>query len=235
MVNQVQAFSTVKMSSSEDVDSIQGSVITFKSVNYYINTQERCEMCSLPCLKKKRQTILSDLSGIFKPGMNAIMGPSGSGKSSLLDVLADRKDRGGLEGEILLNGQVQGSDFKYRVGYVVQDDLVCGSLTVRENLLFSANVRLPTNLTSQEKSTIVDDVIAQLGLEKCANATVGTDFKRGISGGERKRTNIGMELVLSPDVLFLDEPTTGHSLDESCLDISFVARFQVSIHRLRTT
>ena len=212
MANKIQTFSTVKLALSDEIDSVQGSVITFKSVNYDISTQERCEMCSLPCLKKRRKTILSDLSGIFKPGMNAIMGPSGSGKSSLLDILADRKDRQGLKGEILLNGQSQGSDFKYRVGYVVQDDIVCGSLTVRENLMFSANVRLSTKLTSKEKSTIVDDVIGQLGLEKCANSTVGSDFKRGISGGERKRTNIGMELVLSPDVLFFDEPTTGHQL-----------------------
>jgi len=149
------------------------------------------------------------LSGIFKVGMNAIMGPTGSGKSSLLDVLADRKDRRGLEGEILLNGQSLNGDFKYRVGYVVQDDIVSGALTVRENLMFSANVRLSTKLSSKAKIDIVNEVIMELGLEKCANTMIGTDFKRGVSGGERKRTNIGMELVLSPLVLFLDEPTTG--------------------------
>ena len=130
-------------------------------------------------------------------------------KSSLLDLLADRKDRKGFNGEILLNGQLRDKTYKYRVGYVVQDDIVSGTLTVQENLMFSANVRLSTQLSFQSKMDIVNEVIAQLGLEKCADTMVGTDFKRGVSGGERKRTNIGMELVLSPLVLFLDEPTTG--------------------------
>ncbi|CAF5072219.1 unnamed protein product, partial [Rotaria sp. Silwood1] len=81
-------------------------------------------------------------------------------------------------------------------------------LTVRENLRFSANLRLSKKLSRETKSTIVEQVIEQLGLETCANTRVGTEFLRGISGGEKKRTNIGMELVLSPSVLFLDEPTT---------------------------
>jgi ATP-binding cassette subfamily G (WHITE) protein 2 len=143
--------------------------------------------------------------------MNAILGPTGSGKSSLLDILADRKDRKGLKGQVLMDGQVQTEDFKYRVGYVVQDDIVSGTLTVRENLAFSANLRLSKKTSQQQKTTIIDQVIGQLGLEKCADSKVGTEFTRGISGGERKRTNIGMELVLSPSVLFLDEPTTGKS------------------------
>ncbi|CAF0848152.1 unnamed protein product [Rotaria sp. Silwood1] len=141
--------------------------------------------------------------------MNAILGPTGSGKSSLLDILAGRKDHQGLIGQVLIDGQPQMQDFKYRVGYVVQDDMVSGTLTVRENLAFSANVRLPRNVSSEDKIAIVDRVIVQLGLEKCADSRVGTETSRGVSGGERKRTNIGMELVLSPTILFLDEPTTG--------------------------
>ena len=141
--------------------------------------------------------------------MNAILGPTGCGKSSLLDILADRKEREGLEGQVLMDGKTQSEDFKYRVGYVVQEDIVSGTLTVRENLLFSANLRLSKKISSEAKRSIVSQVIGQLGLEKCADSKVGTEFVRGISGGERKRTNIGMELVLSPSVLFLDEPTTG--------------------------
>jgi len=188
----------------------QGSTITFYSVNYTIRTQKCCNICSLPFLKKKHKQILYDLNGVFKPGMNAILGPTGSGKSSLLDILADRKDRQGLDGQVLMDGQTQTEDFKYRVGYVVQEDIVSGTLTVRENLTFSANLRLSKNISRRTKTNIVEQVIAQLGLEKCADAKVGTEYKRGISGGERKRTNIGMELVLSPSVLFLDEPTTGN-------------------------
>jgi len=187
----------------------QGSVISFHSINYTLEYQQCCNCLPLPCLKKKQKQILYDITGIFKPGMNAILGPTGSGKSSLLDILADRKDRRGLEGQVLMDGQPQTSDFKYQVGYVVQDDIISGNLTVRENLLFSANLRLPRNISSKAKKAIVDEVIGQLGLEKCAGQKVGTELQRGISGGERRRTNIGMELVLSPRVLFLDEPTTG--------------------------
>ena len=215
--------SDIRVDSS--VKTIDGSVITFESVNYYVDNQKCCNLCPLPCLRKDRKQILFNLSGVFRPGMNAIMGPTGSGKSSLLDILADRKDRRGLEGEILLDGERQGPDLKYRVGYVVQDDILSGSLTVKENLMFSANVRLPTKFSRTEKNAIVDEVLFQLGLEKCADTIIGNDFKRGVSGGERKRTNIGMELILSPTVLFLDEPTTG-------LDSSTANNVMEYLHRL---
>jgi ATP-binding cassette subfamily G (WHITE) protein 2 len=193
-----------------DGGQTHGSIISFHSINYTLESQPCCSCLPLPFLKKKYKQILYDMNGIFKPGMNAILGPTGSGKSSLLDILADRKDRQGLEGQILMDGQPQTADFKYRVGYVVQDDIISGNLTVRENLLFSANLRLPRNVSSEAKKAIVEEVIGQLGLEKCADLKVGTEFLRGISGGERRRTNVGMELVLSPGVLFLDEPTTGN-------------------------
>lgn len=189
-------------SSSSSNNNYAGSTISFHSINYRLNTGN-------PCSGKKEKEILSNLRGIFKSGMNAILGPTGSGKSSLLDILADRKDRRGLEGQVFIDGEIQESDFKYRVGYVVQDDIVSGNLTVRENLMFSANLRLTNNMSSKQREVIADEVIEQLGLQKCANSKVGTEFQRGVSGGERKRTNIGMELVLSPRILFLDEPTTG--------------------------
>jgi len=200
---------TLVVSDEDSLINPPGSVITFHSLNYTLHTQKCCRICPLPCIKKQHQRILYDINGIFKPGMNAILGATGSGKSSLLDILADRKDRKGLEGQVLMDGQIQTSNFKYRVGYVVQEDIISGMLTVRENLMFSANLRLPKTTSRQQKRTIVHKVITQLGLEKCADARVGTEYVRGISGGERKRTNIGMELVLSPSVLFLDEPTTG--------------------------
>ena len=219
-----------------------GSTITFLSLNYTLHKQKCCNIVPLPFCQKKHQQILYDISGIFKPGMNAILGPTGSGKSSLLDILADRKDRNGLQGQILIDGMLKPDDFKYRVGYVVQDDIVSGTLTVRENLAFSANLRLPQNTTEEQKQAIVQLVIGQLGLEKCADARVGTEYSRGISGGERKRTNIGMELVLSPSVLFLDEPTTGrlifsfhnrlYSLSSSGLDSSTASSVMEYLHQL---
>uniref|UniRef100_A0A673Z8W4 Broad substrate specificity ATP-binding cassette transporter ABCG2 n=1 Tax=Salmo trutta TaxID=8032 RepID=A0A673Z8W4_SALTR len=145
----------------------------------------------------------------MRPGLNAILGPTGSGKSSFLDVLAARKDPSGLSGEVLIDGAPQPPNFKCLSGYVVQDDVVMGTLTVRENLRFSAALRLPRSVPQKEKEARVNDLITELGLTKVADAKVGTEMIRGISGGERKRTNIGMELIIDPSVLFLDEPTTG--------------------------
>uniref|UniRef100_A0A4W3GF72 ATP-binding cassette sub-family G member 2-like n=1 Tax=Callorhinchus milii TaxID=7868 RepID=A0A4W3GF72_CALMI len=156
-----------------------------------------------------KDTTVFFFSGILKPGLNAILGPTGSGKSSLLDILAARKDPAGLSGEVLIDGRDQPSNFKCISGYVVQDDVVMGTLTVKENLLFSAALRLPNSISFKEKEERVDQVISELGLTKVANSKVGTEMVRGVSGGERKRTNIGMELITEPPVLFLDEPTTG--------------------------
>ncbi len=131
----------------------------------------------------------------------------------MIDALAGRKDPKGLSGEIFLNGSRLTSSLKYVIGYVVQDDIISGTLTVRENIMFSANIRLPSNLSLNERNDRVEKVIRELGLELRADSRVGTEFFRGISGGERKRTCIAMELVLEPNILFLDEPTTG--LDSS--------------------
>ncbi|XP_043569071.1 broad substrate specificity ATP-binding cassette transporter ABCG2-like [Chiloscyllium plagiosum] len=127
----------------------------------------------------------------------------------LLDILAARKDRRGLSGEVLIDGIPQPSNFKCISGYVVQDDILMGTLTVRENLLFSAALRLPSSIRFKEKEEKVEQIISQLGLTKVSDSKVGTELIRGVSGGERKRTHIGMELITDPPVLFLDEPTTG--------------------------
>jgi ATP-binding cassette subfamily G (WHITE) protein 2 len=123
--------------------------------------------------------------------------------------LADRKNPHGLSGQVFVDGYPPPPSFKYIVGYVVQDDIISGTLTVRENLMFSANVRLPNDVSDNERRERVTKLIHDLGLESCANTKIGNEFLRGVSGGERKRTCIGMELVLSPKILFLDEPTTG--------------------------
>jgi ATP-binding cassette subfamily G (WHITE) protein 2 len=123
--------------------------------------------------------------------------------------LADRKDSSGLSGQVFVDGYPPPSSFKYIVGYVIQDDIISGTLTVRENLMFSANVRLSDDVSNDERKERVTKVIHDLGLESCADTKMGTEYLRGVSGGERKRTCIGMELVLSPKILFLDEPTTG--------------------------
>lgn len=143
--------------------------------------------------------------------MISFVGPTGCGKSTLLDILADRKDKRYLRGQIRINGHDRppSSVYRHMVGYVVQDDICSGTLTVRENILFSANLRLPHSITPERRLARVEEVIEQLGLTECSNTRMGTEFTRGVSGGERKRTCIAMELVPSPKILFLDEPTTG--------------------------
>ncbi|XP_034633385.1 broad substrate specificity ATP-binding cassette transporter ABCG2-like isoform X1 [Trachemys scripta elegans] len=189
----------------ESLQCPRGSVMSFHNIQYTIK-QSHGPLCKRTTVEKK---VLHNVCGIMKPGLNAILGPTGSGKSSLLDVLAARKDPAGLSGQVLIDGFPQPPNFKCISGYVVQDDVVMGTLTVRENLLFSAALRLPSSISFKEKEERVTQIISELGLSKVADAKVGTELIRGVSGGERKRTNIGMELITEPPVLFLDEPTTG--------------------------
>ncbi|KAM5191265.1 broad substrate specificity ATP-binding cassette transporter ABCG2 [Mantella aurantiaca] len=184
---------------------LQGATLTFHNINYRVKVKTGF-IC---CRKVVERQILTEINGIMRPGLNAILGPTGSGKSSLLDVLAARKDPHGLSGEVLIGGKPQPPNFKCLSGYVVQDDVVMGTLTVRENLQFSAALRLPRSLKQKDKDERIDQIIKELGLTKVADAKVGTQLIRGVSGGERKRTNIGMELITDPGILFLDEPTTG--------------------------
>ncbi|KAA8594693.1 hypothetical protein FQN60_011828 [Etheostoma spectabile] len=179
-----------------------GSTVSFHNIQYKVQLKSGffCKRKSSP------NEILADLNGIMKPGLNAILGPTGSGKSSFLDILAARKDPSGLSGEVLIDKAPQPPNFKCLSGY---EDVVMGTLTVRENLRFSAALRLPSSVPQSEKEARVNHLINELGLTKVADSKVGTQLTRGISGGERKRTNIGMELIIDPSVLFLDEPTTG--------------------------
>jgi len=102
------------------------------------------------------------------------------------------------------------------------EDIISGTLTVRENLMFSANIRLPHSYSAREKLARVNQIIDDLDLHSCIDTFIGTDFVRGVSGGEKKRTSIGMELVLSPKILFLDEPTTGKNKSFSLIIFSYI-------------
>ncbi|XP_034296352.1 broad substrate specificity ATP-binding cassette transporter ABCG2-like [Pantherophis guttatus] len=185
--------------------TIEGSTVTFYNVSYFV----KFKTGYLGFRKEIKKNILFNVSGVMKPGLNAILGPTGCGKSSLLDILSTRKDPQGLSGDILLDGMGLPTHFKCMSGYVVQDDIVMGTLTVRENLMFSAALRLPLSTSKYEKKQRVEQVLKELDLSKVADTKVGTYFTRGVSGGERKRTSIGLELITNPKVLFLDEPTTG--------------------------
>lgn len=189
----------------EDHFQERGPTVTFSNLHYCVQEKRLC------CKKGPEKYILKGVSGIMKPGMNAIMGATGSGKTSLLDVIAGRKNPAGLrEGSVMVDGKVVTSKLRLSSAYVVQDDVVMGTLSVRENLLFSANLRLdPKHHNSEDKNQKVNEILQDLGLTDCADTKIGTEFLRGVSGGERKRCSIGMELIISPSLLFLDEPTTG--------------------------
>ncbi|XP_046841579.1 broad substrate specificity ATP-binding cassette transporter ABCG2-like isoform X2 [Xenia sp. Carnegie-2017] len=180
---------------------VRGTTISFHDLKYTVELKVKRE--------KIKKEIVKGISGIFFPGMNAILGPTGCGKTTTLDMLADRKDTTLVTGDIMVNGAKKPSNFRRMTGYVVQHDVLMPLLTVRENIYFSASLRLPSTMTSDEKAHEVDKLVEELGLSKVANSKVGNEIVRGISGGEKRRTSIGMELITSPNVLFLDEPTTG--------------------------
>ncbi|KAJ3394713.1 hypothetical protein HDU84_006856 [Entophlyctis sp. JEL0112] len=160
------------------------------------------------------KVLLKNATGYVRQGqVIAIMGGSGAGKSTLLNTLAGRiADQKGstLSGDILFNGEPRSSaTWTNMCSYVEQDDLMFANLSVEETLTYAAQLRLPSTMTSEEKLRKVDEIIMQLNLNGCRKTWIGNSLKRGISGGERKRVSIGVELVTNPKILFLDEPTSG--------------------------
>jgi len=151
----------------------------------------------------------------------AILGPSGSGKTSLLNVLSHRigLSHGSFYmGEVLVNGmKLNSRDFGKVAAYVQQDDVLTHTCTPRELFTFAATIR--TSLPEEMIRKRVENIIVRLGLTACADSRIGGGSgaillaPRGVSGGERKRTSIGYELITEPSLLLLDEPTSG--LDSS--------------------
>lgn len=160
-----------------------------------------------------RKQVLQRVSGSAVPGrLLAVMGSSGCGKTTLLSVLAGRV-LSGVSGTLHVNGLPFDKQDRRRVGFVMQDDVMFSNLTVTETLMYIAQLRLPASQPLAEKVARVQEIISVLQLEACANTRIGNAFSRGVSGGERKRVSIGIELLTDPSVLFLDEPTSG--LDSS--------------------
>ncbi|KAJ0242323.1 hypothetical protein HA466_0208040 [Hirschfeldia incana] len=162
-------------------------------------------------LKSNGKHLLRCVTGTMQPGrITAVMGPSGAGKTSLLSALAGKAVGCNLSGLMLINGkQLSIHSYKKIIGFVPQDDVVHGNLTVEESIWFHARCRLPAGQSKAEKVLVVERVIDSLGLQSVRSSLVGTVEKRGISGGQRKRVNVGLEMAMEPSVLFLDEPTSG--------------------------
>ncbi|KAN0070025.1 P-loop containing nucleoside triphosphate hydrolase protein [Elaphomyces granulatus] len=156
------------------------------------------------------KTILDGINAHMPSGsLTAIIGGSGSGKTTLLNVMAGRMESSRLRvsGSTAFNGNPNIECV--RSAYVMQQDVHIPSLTVRETLQYSADLRLPPPVTKAERRAIVEQVILELGLKECAETRIGNSANRGCSGGEKRRTSIGVQMLANPSVLFCDEPTTG--------------------------
>jgi ABC-type multidrug transport system ATPase subunit len=157
------------------------------------------------------KAVLNGVTGeIRNSRVTAVMGPSGAGKTTFMTTLAGKAHYGKTVGDIFINGQKgKISKIKSLTGFVPQEDTMLRELTVRELLEFNASLRLPASTTAEERASRVETVLDVLGLSHLQYSIIGDETKRGISGGQRKRVNIGMELVAAPRILFLDEPTSG--------------------------
>ncbi|GAX74296.1 hypothetical protein CEUSTIGMA_g1745.t1 [Chlamydomonas eustigma] len=174
------------------------------------------EWSNVTCILSKQgsetKTILNNIQGRALPGrLTAIMGPSGGGKTSLLNALAGQFPQSrhiDLTGTVLVNGLPRSASH-HRQAYVEQEDAFYSMLTAEETLQMATQLRLPASISSPERSAYVSTLVSKLGLSKVMDTRVGSKKARGLSGGEKKRLSIGCELIGSPSLLFMDEPTTG--------------------------
>lgn len=196
-------YASLPMSDESDDEAAQliadhePAALYFENLSYYINGKE----------------ILCGIQGAVQPGqITAIMGASGAGKTTFLDILARKNKRGVVKGESYVNGQkISDTDFKSMTGFVDQEDTMLPTLTVHETILTSALLRLPRDMSHAAKEHRAFEVERQLGIYQIKDQLIGSEEAkgRGISGGEKRRVGIACELVTSPSILFLDEPTSG--------------------------
>ncbi|CAM0879784.1 unnamed protein product [Alopecurus aequalis] len=180
----------------------------FYHINYFVDMPK--EMIKYGVTEKKLQ-LLQDVSGSFRPGvLTALMGITGAGKTTLLDVLAGRKTGGYTEGTITIAGYPKKQETFSRIsGYCEQSDIHSPNLTVYESLQFSAWLRLPSNVKSFQRDMFIDQVMELVELTGLKNSMVGLAGATGLSAEQRKRLTMAVELVASPSIIFMDEPTTG--------------------------
>ncbi|KAL0890313.1 hypothetical protein Bca101_014296 [Brassica carinata] len=173
---------------------------TFQDVRYFVQTPQG-----------KKVQLLSNVTGAFKPGvLTALMGVSGAGKTTLMDVLSGRKSRGDIEGEIQVGGYRKVQETFARVsGYCEQFDIHSPNLTIEESLEYSAWLRLPSSINSETKRAIVREVLETIELDDIKDSIVGLPGVSGLTTEQRKRLTIAVELVANPSIIFMDEPTTG--------------------------
>ncbi|XP_028548794.1 pleiotropic drug resistance protein 3-like [Dendrobium catenatum] len=182
--------------------------MTFKNVQYFIDTPKEMRDRGFG---SKRLQLLQDITGAFRPGvLTALMGVSGAGKTTLMDVLCGRKTGGMIEGDIRIGGYPKIQETFARVsGYCEQNDIHSPQITIKESLMFSASLRLPPDVDPQTRAEFVDAVLETVELDGLRDALVGIPGINGLSTEQRKRLTIAVELVANPSILFMDEPTSG--------------------------
>ncbi|KAK1608012.1 hypothetical protein QYE76_031685 [Lolium multiflorum] len=158
-----------------------------------------------------RLLLLKGVSGSFKPGvLTALMGVSGAGKTTLMDVLAGRKTGGYIEGDISISGYPKKQETFARIsGYCEQNDIHSPNVTVYESLVYSAWLRLPSDVESETRKMFIEQVMELVELNSLRDALIGLPGVNGLSTEQRKRLTIAVELVANPSIIFMDEPTSG--------------------------
>ncbi|XP_019100821.1 PREDICTED: ABC transporter G family member 31 [Camelina sativa] len=186
----------------------QPLTMTFHNVNYYVDMPKEMRSQGVP---ETRLQLLSNVSGVFSPGvLTALVGSSGAGKTTLMDVLAGRKTGGYIEGDIRISGHPKEQRTFARIsGYVEQNDIHSPQVTVEESLWFSASLRLPKEISKEKKKEFVEEVMRLVELDTLRYALVGLPGTTGLSTEQRKRLTIAVELVANPSIIFMDEPTSG--------------------------
>lgn len=185
--------------------------LAWSSLSLSLSLPHTSRLARLKRSPRARKQLLFGVSGSLSAGeMIAFMGPSGSGKTSLLSLLAGRSPPNcTIEGEVKINGCAPTKAVLRRCGFVFQDDLLLPMLSVRETVEFSAKLRMAQTSGREARTAAVDATLKALGLWGCTSTLIGNEKRRGVSGGERKRVAVAVELVSEPSLLFLDEPTSG--------------------------
>nr|XP_043626905.1 ABC transporter G family member 1-like [Erigeron canadensis] len=156
------------------------------------------------------KSLLNDVTGYAKPGeILAIMGPSGCGKSTLLDSLAGRLPSNTRHtGRVLINGRKQRLTYG-TLAYMTQEPVLTWTLSVKETVYYSAELQLPKRMPRSEKRARADTTIREMGLQDTVNTRIGGWGVKGLSGGQKRRLAICLELLTHPKLLLIDEPTSG--------------------------
>ncbi|KAL5701729.1 transcription factor [Ranunculus cassubicifolius] len=182
--------------------------ITFNNITYSVDMPQETETQSG---NKVRLELLKGVSGAFRPGvLTALMGVSGAGKTTLMDVLAGKKTGGHIEGSITISGYPKKQETFARIsGYCEQNDIHSPHVTVYESLVYSSWLRLPREVDSKTRKTFIEEVMKLVELSPLTEAIVGLPNTSGLSTEQRKRLTIAVELVANPSIIFMDEPTSG--------------------------